>query len=297
MQSTPPVCDYTGSDYQTSFWEQGGRAYQDRAEAVALRRLLPPAGGQRLLELGAGAGRNTPRYGGYGHIVLLDYSETQLQQARQRQGDSERYTYVAADIYSLPFMPGSFDGATMIRTLHHMADAPRALEQVRQALQPGATFILEYANKRNLKSMLRYALRRQRWSPYAPEPVEFAALNFDFHPVTVRAWLKQVGFGVERTLTVSHYRIGLFKKLLPTGLLVAMDSLAQLTGNWWQLSPSVFTRCRALGGQPAALPELQFRCPACGFGPLPAAPGEILCPHCARRYPLRDGVYDFRVRE
>ena len=297
MQSTPPVCDYTGSDYQTSFWEQGGRAYEDRAEAVALRRLLPTAGGQRLLELGAGAGRNTPRYAGYGHIVLLDYSETQLQQARQRLDDSERYTYVAADIYSLPFMPGSFDGATMIRTLHHMADAPRALEQVRQALQPGAAFILEYANKRNLKSMLRYALRRQRWSPYSPEPVEFAALNFDFHPVTVRAWLKQVGFGVERTLTVSHYRIGLFKKLLPTGLLVAMDSLAQLTGDWWQLSPSVFTRCRALGGRPAALPELHFRCPACGFGPLPAAPGEILCPHCARRYPLRDGVYDFRVRE
>lgn len=297
MQSTPPVCDYTDSDYQTSFWEQGGRAYEDRAEAVALRRLLPPAGGQRLLELGAGAGRNTPRYAGYGHIVLLDYSETQLQQARQRLGDSDRYTYVAADIYRLPFMPGSFDGATMIRTLHHMADAPRALEQVRQVLQPQSAFILEYANKRNLKSMLRYALRRQSWSPYAPEPVEFAALNFDFHPAAVRAWLKQVGFGVERTLTVSHFRIGLFKKLLPTGLLVAMDSLAQLTGDWWQLSPSVFTRCRALGGQPAALPELQFRCPACGFGPLPQAAGEILCPNCGRHYPLQDGVYDFRVKE
>ncbi|TLN03116.1 class I SAM-dependent methyltransferase, partial [bacterium] len=218
MQSTPPVCDYTDSDYQTSFWDQGGRAYEDRAEAIALRRLLPSEGGQRLLELGAGAGRNTPRYTGYQRIVLLDYSETQLQQARQRLGDSERYTYVAADIYRLPFMPGSFDGATMIRTLHHMADAPRALEQVRQVLQPQSAFILEYANKRNLKSMLRYALRRQSWSPYAPEPVEFAALNFDFHPVTLRAWLKQVGFSIERTLTVSHFRIGIFKKLLPTGL-------------------------------------------------------------------------------
>lgn len=297
MQSTPPVCDYTDSDYQTSFWEQGGRAYEDRAEAVALRRLLPTEGGQRLLELGAGAGRNTPRYAGYGHIVLLDYSETQLQQARQRLGDSNRYTYVAADIYRLPFMPGSFDGATMIRTLHHMADAPRALEQVRQVLQPGAAFILEYANKRNLKSMLRYALHRQSWSPYAPEPVEFAALNFDFHPAAVRAWLKQVGFSIERTLTVSHFRIGIFKKLLPTGLLVAMDSLAQLTGNWWQLSPSVFTRCRAVGGQPAALPEAIFRCPACGFGPLPPAPVEVVCPNCGRHYPLQDGVYDFRVKD
>jgi ubiquinone/menaquinone biosynthesis C-methylase UbiE/uncharacterized protein YbaR (Trm112 family) len=297
MQSTPPVCDYTGSDYQNSFWDQGGRAYEDRAEAVALRRLLPPAGGQRLLELGAGAGRNTPRYTGYQQVVLLDYSETQLQQARQRLGDSERYTYVAADIYRLPFMPASFDGATMIRTLHHMADARKALDQVRQALQPNAAFILEFANKQNLKSILRYALGRQHWSPFSPEPVEFAPLNFDFHPATVRNWLQLAGFTVERTLTVSHYRIGLFKKLLPTGLLVAMDSLAQLTGNWWQLSPSVFTRCRAVGGQPAALPQAIFRCPACGFGPLTSAPTEIICPDCQRHYPLQDGVYDFRVKE
>ncbi len=298
MQSTPPVCDYTDSDYQTSFWDQGGRAYEDRAEAVALRRLLPPEGGQRLLELGAGAGRNTPRYAGYSRIVLLDYSDTQLQQARQRLGEADRYTYVAADIYRLPFMPASFDGATMIRTLHHMADARSALNQVRQALQPNATFILEFANKLNLKSILRYALGRQHWSPFTPEPVEFAALNFDFHPATVRAWLQLTGFTVERTLTVSHFRVGLFKKLLPTGLLVAMDSLAQLTGNWWQLSPSVFTRCRAVGGEATPLPEAIFRCPACAHGPLPAeSEGEIVCPQCGRHYPLREGVYDFRVRE
>jgi hypothetical protein len=37
----------------------------------------------------------------------------------------------------------------MIRTLHHMSDAARAISQVRQVLKPDATFILEYANKRN----------------------------------------------------------------------------------------------------------------------------------------------------
>ena len=105
---TPPVCDYENSDYQTSFWERGGRAYEDAAEAVALGRLLPPKGGKLLLELGAGAGRNTPRYKNYERIVLLDYSRTQLGQACQRLGESPRYTYVAADIYHLPFAPGLF---------------------------------------------------------------------------------------------------------------------------------------------------------------------------------------------
>ena len=32
---TPPVCDYEGSDYQTSFWDEGGRAYEDKAEEIA----------------------------------------------------------------------------------------------------------------------------------------------------------------------------------------------------------------------------------------------------------------------
>ena len=76
--TTPPVCDYEGSDYQTSFWEQGGRAYEDQAEEIALKRLLPKSG-RLLLELGAGAGRNSPRYTGYERIILLDYSRTQLQ--------------------------------------------------------------------------------------------------------------------------------------------------------------------------------------------------------------------------
>ena len=50
--TTPPVCNYEGSDYQTSFWEKGGRAYEDACEAIALKKLLP-ASGAHLLELGA----------------------------------------------------------------------------------------------------------------------------------------------------------------------------------------------------------------------------------------------------
>ena len=39
-----------------------------------------------MLELGAGAGRNTPRYAGFERIVLLDYSTTQLAQAQEKLG-------------------------------------------------------------------------------------------------------------------------------------------------------------------------------------------------------------------
>jgi hypothetical protein len=174
------------------------------------------------------------------------------------------------------------------------------LEGVRQVLQPEAVFILEFANKRNLKSMLRYALRRQSWSPFSPEPVEFAPLNFDFHPGTVRTWLNLTGFVVERQVTVSHFRIGLLKRLVPLPALVWLDSAAQLTGDLWQYSPSVFVRAKAIDTQtaaPAALtqPVTWFRCPACEHAPLPDTPPELVCPACGRRYPVTDGIYDLRV--
>jgi SAM-dependent methyltransferase len=290
----PPVIDYEGSDYQTTFWEQGGRDYEDQVEAVALRRLLPPTG-KLLLEIGAGAGRNTPRYAGFDRLVLLDYSRSQLRLAQERLGRSERYLYVAADAYCLPFAPSQFDAATMIRTLHHMVEPQRALGQVGEALRTGGAFILEYANKHNLKAILRYALRRQAWSPFSLEPVEFAALNFDFHPRAVRAWLQASGFGIQRQLTVSHFRVGLLKRWAPTRLLVALDSLAQLTGDWWQLSPSVFVRSIKVRQDPASpYDELAFRCPECRHYPLESGEGELACTRCARRYAIEDGIYDFR---
>lgn len=290
--NTPPVCNYEGSDYQQSFWEQGGRSYEDGAEAVALRRMLP-ASGHTLLELGAGAGRNTPRYSAYERVVLVDYSRTQLEQAVQRLGDDPRYMYVAANVYTLPFVNGLFDGSTMIRTLHHMAEPRQALSEARRVLQKDAVFILEFANKQNLKAIFRFSLRRQSWNPFSPEPVEFAALNFDFHPATVRSWLRSSQFAVERQLTVSHYRASFFKKLFPTRLLVWMDSLASLTGDWWQLSPSVFVRCRALGEATPPADGAFFQCPACSQL-LADFTEQITCPGCGRIYEKKDGIYDFR---
>ena len=297
--TTPPVCNYEGSDYQQSFWEQGGREYEDRAEAIALRRMLPKSG-KLMLELGAGAGRNTPRYSGFDRIVLLDYSTTQLAQAQQKLGRSDKYIYVAADIYRLPFLDRIFDSATMIRALHHMADAPKALSQVRNILQPGGVFILEFANKLNLKSILRYLIGKQDWNPFTLEPVEFVKLNFDFHPKAIRAWLSELGFTIEKTLTVSHFRLGFLKRLVPAKLLAALDGFFQPTGALWQVTPSVFVRAKVEGNsQKIELPMNViglFKCPICGSGDLKDKQSHLLCPKCGARWSVNDGIYDFREK-
>ena len=71
-----------------------------------MRHLLPPRGA-RLLEIGTGFGRLVDLYRGYQHVVLLDYSKSMLREAQQRLGRGERYTYVAADLYTMPHCKGA----------------------------------------------------------------------------------------------------------------------------------------------------------------------------------------------
>jgi SAM-dependent methyltransferase len=299
MTNTPPVCNYEGSDYQQSFWEQGGRQYEDLAEGIAFKRMLPKSG-KLMLELGAGAGRNTPRYAGFERIVVLDYSTTQLAQAQEKLGRSSKYIYVAADIYRLPFLDRSFDAATMIRALHHMADAPKALQQVRNVLQPQAIFILEFANKLNLKAILRYLFGRQSWNPFTLEPVEFVKLNFDFHPKAIRNWLNELGFDIEKTLTVSHFRLGVLKRIVPAKLLAALDGFFQPTGALFQVTPSVFMKAvvKEQDEQPTSPLEVLelFKCPECGSGNLIDKKDHLLCPSCKAQWAVNDGIYDFREK-
>lgn len=291
----PPVIDYEGSDYQTSFWKEGGREYEDRCEQIALKRLLPDDG-DLLLEIGAGAGRNTPRYTGFKRVVLLDYSLTQVQQAQEYLGKNDKYVYVAGDVYRLPFVDNLFDGATMIRVLHHMQDPMSALEQIGRVLTPKSPFLLEYANKQNIKAILRYLFGRQEWNPFSLEAIEFEKLNFDFHPKSIKKWLSEVDFRLERQLTVSHFRINFLKKWVPTGILAALDSILQHSGNWWQLSPSVFSRSISEKITHDLPIEGFFQCPACKNSLPEAESGadKLACPSCSKAYPIVDGIYDFR---
>jgi len=298
-----PICDYEGSAYRTDFWGQG-REYEDAVERAALERLLP-ATGRRLIEIGVGYGRLVPLYSEYDEVVFFDYALSQLQQAYELWGDAgpggrPRYIYVAGDFYNLPFSLGLFDTVTMVRVLHHAADAPAVLRGISQILAPGGTFVLEYANKRNLKAILRYLLRRQDWSPFDREPVEFVELNFDFHPAWMRERLTEVGLRVQTLRTVSHFRLDLFKRLVPTNLLVALDRLCQPTGALWQLTPSVFVRCKANSGKLSAPQGAFFRCTVCGSTALVDGEGALSCTDCGARFAVHAGcgasgaIYDFK---
>jgi hypothetical protein len=126
-------------------------------------------------------------------------------------------------------------------------------------------------------------------------------LNFDFHPKAVRNWLEDLGFKIEKTLTLSHFRVGILKRFIPTSILVFLDSLFQWTGAWWQLSPSVFVKARSVGRVGIPPTEVRqdtilsyFKCPDCGHAPLMDQTDFLACSNCGKRWAVKDGIYDFR---
>ncbi len=292
QHETPRICDYEGSDYRTRFWEGQGRSYEDRVERAVLQRLLP-ASGQRLLEIGAGFGRLTPEYHAYQQVVLLDYSFSQLQYARQQYGD-KGFLYVAANAYQLPFMPGVFDGATMIRVIHHFENVPGVLQQIRRVMQPQGRFILEFANKRNMKALLRHAMGRQNWNPNDLDPVEFVELNFNFHPAYIQKELTTAGFMTQERIPVSFFRLGILKRTVPASLLAGLDKVMQRTG--WLVAPGIFTLNTAQNSTPnniGLIGDALFACPQTGA--LLRRDGDTLVNPDGLRWQIRDGIYDFKA--
>jgi SAM-dependent methyltransferase len=284
------VCDYEGSDYE-AFW--AGREYEDAAERIALRRLLPSEG-EALVDLGAGFGRLADLYQGYKRVILLDFARSQLLQAHQRFGEG-RFIYMAADIYRLPLASSVVDTAVTVRVLHHIEDIPAALAEIHRILKPKGTYILEYANKRNLKEIFRYLLGRSQKRPFSREPFEYLDMHFNFHPAYISASLREAGFVVEGELAVSNLRLPLLKRLFAPRLLAYLDGLLQRPTAGLKLSPSIFVAARAVKKEGEA-PTTLFRCLYC-YTPLQEKETTLFCSRCGQEWRPQEGVYDFREPE
>jgi ubiquinone/menaquinone biosynthesis C-methylase UbiE len=286
------ICDYGESSYKTDFWEGQGREYEDLAERIALRHMMPPPG-QRLIDIGPGFGRLSEFYEGYEQVILLDYSQSLLRQAQERLGRGGRFIYVAASFYTMPFQAGVMDTAMMVRVMHHVENVPALLKEVGRILDGDGNYVLEFASKRHLKAILRYALRRQAWSPFDRTPEEFVEMNFDFHPEWMRERLSEAGFHVKQQRTVSHFRLPALKRIVPASALAAADGLIQPTGAWWQFTPSVFVTCTQQDKATAPPVTGLFCCPACGSIDLEKTDTSLDCLRCDKQWQIDDGIYIF----
>ena len=287
----PQIIDYEGSRYRTDFWEGQGREYEDLAERAAIQRLLPPTG-DTLIEAGAGFGRLAGLYSGYRRVVLMDYSLSLLQEAHQTWEHDSRFVFVAASVYDMPFVANLFEAMVMVRVMHHLQMPNRALVEIGRVVRGGGTFVLEFANKRNLKSVARYALRRQPWSPFSAEPYEFVPLNYDFHPEWMKQQIHDAGFGARRELAISSFRLSGIKRFASPSWLARLDAALAGPAAVYPLSPSVMVQC--IPHKTLAQPQGFFQCPDCYSADLTDGAAGITCTNCQRLWSRVNGIYDFR---
>lgn len=236
-----PLATYEDLGYRDVFWT--ARNYEDACDHIALRALLPPTGG-RLIEVGAGFGRLAGEYLGYDRVFLLDSSSVHVAAALETLGGNRRYEIVIGDALALPFPDDHFDAAVCVRVLHHFADPAPLIAELGRVVRPGGVLVLEYANKRNLKSIARRLLRRQRWSPFELGSVEYKRLHHDHAPVTVRRALRAAGFTVERMRAASLFRLPGLTRRLPPDALARLEAPLQEPLGSITPGPSVFVLAR-----------------------------------------------------
>lgn len=119
----------------------------------ALRRELWEGLSGRILDLGAGTGRNAPYYPSQAEVITADLSPEMLERARRRiKALGREPNIVATDALNLDFADGEFDVCVSTFLFCVLPDdlQERALGEVKRVLKPGGKIILlEYAYSKN----------------------------------------------------------------------------------------------------------------------------------------------------
>lgn len=121
-------------------------------DGEAERRMLELLdGAQVVADLGCGAGELLPELARRAHRVIgVDSSDLMLEQARRRleqihavdSAGAARIELRLGSLEHLPLADGEADAAVLNMVLHHLADPPAVLRDVRRSLRPGGRLVI-----------------------------------------------------------------------------------------------------------------------------------------------------------
>jgi ubiquinone/menaquinone biosynthesis C-methylase UbiE/ribosomal protein S27E len=310
--------DYENYDYQ-EFWEDNKRYYEDRSERMALRKLLKAEGTEDklIIDIGCGFGRLFDEYSGFSRIAMVDYSLNNLRNARMRVNKFlagagvriPKVIYIAADATRLPFRKGSADTILTVRVIHHLADPGKYFDEIDRILKAGGLYLLEFANKRNLKNIIKFLLGRMKSPPFSAIPLQVGDTIRNYHPKDIYSQLADRKIDIEKIISVSNYRAGFLKRLFGSRLLLLLESIYQSLFPCITLGPSVFIKGRHQQGKkepdadstvPSGNAALSYFmdiliCPGCGSQRLDFGDEKISCKDCGRAYVNQRSIIDFRL--
>ena len=181
------------AEYDDAFMDTMASEYLERTpwtelRLAAVRDLVEPHEGDRIVDLGCAAGAVTHFLSTFGcSVVGVDAEERAIAKARELFPDLE---FVVADVAALPFGDASFDKAVAADLVEHLDDATfdRMLAELQRVLRPGGTFTLYTPNPKHVIERLkardlilaqnpthiglrdRQALRRHAQARRAPGP-------------------------------------------------------------------------------------------------------------------------------
>lgn len=146
----------------------------------ALQHLAATCAGDRVLEVGCGAGHVLERFAGLDRVGL-DLSVTMIERARRRLGPSVKLVQASAE--SLPFADGTFNVVLCTEVLEHTQHPDRVIAQLMRVAAPGARVVVSIPNESNIdnaKRVLRaLPLVRKLLGTLADEGNEWHVYRFD----------------------------------------------------------------------------------------------------------------------
>lgn len=247
---------YDTYDYP-SYWE--GRDYEHESEILAIKSFI-----QRIpkinnfLEIGSGYGRLSKTYLFRAKkAVLSDPSARLLSLARKRLGKShvKNAKYLHINIENLPkkISKNSQDLVMMVRVLHHIKNIDTAFANINRVLANKGYLILEFANKSHFKATLEEFFKGNFTFPLDIFPKDIRSRKnlriktlpfINYHPYTIYQKLREHGFEIIESRSVSNLRHPMLKKYFPLESLLKLEVVLQKYLAKINFGPSVFVLCK-----------------------------------------------------
>jgi demethylmenaquinone methyltransferase/2-methoxy-6-polyprenyl-1,4-benzoquinol methylase len=162
----------------------------DRLWRRAVTRAVDPRPGDRVLDLAAGTGTSSlpfQRAGGY--VVPCDFSLGMLREGKRRLPG---LAFTAGDAVRLPFADRSFDVATISFGLRNVADAHRALVEMRRVTRPGGRLVVcEFSHPTWRPFRTAYLEYLMRALPALATRVSSSPDAYVYLAESIRAWPAQ----------------------------------------------------------------------------------------------------------
>ncbi|MGI5897894.1 MAG: class I SAM-dependent methyltransferase [Candidatus Dojkabacteria bacterium] len=304
------VTDYDlfGYDY-SSYWKN--RGYENLAEKNVLNKIFREETGIWFLDIGGSYGRLTSTYyPSYSNPIICDFSMKTLQ--KNRDSILSRYPnaiLLAGNAYKLPFKNNTFDGALMVRVLHHIEDVPTYFKEIARVMANNSTYVQEIPNKVHLKASIK-ALLQLNFKFFDKTPYEHPLSNgegtreglkgifFNYHPKDIKEKLEEVGFTIKRKYGCSYLRIPFLKKIFNEDIMMFFERIFQNTLSWTNISPSIIFVSKVKKGKKRNITgDLNqiLLCPKCKSDLLFKSSTEAQCKKCKTKYKKENDIWDFRV--